>query len=99
MYLAIRRYYVKNQAQGEEFVARVRDGFVDTVSKVPGFREYLAVDAGRGQLIFITVCSDREGVTESIRLAGEFVRDEEVLRLISGGPEIIQGEVVLRRTA
>jgi hypothetical protein len=93
MFMVIRRYYATKPGAAEAFLSRVRERFVPVVSKVPGFVEYFAVEAAGGQLLFVTVCRDQAGAEASIREAADFIKREKLTAVISGGPEIIQGEV------
>ncbi|HEY3352775.1 MAG TPA: antibiotic biosynthesis monooxygenase [Polyangia bacterium] len=99
MFMVLRRYYATRPGAAAEMLTRVRELFVPVVSQVPGFVEYFAVDAGQGQLLFVTVCRDRAGAEASIREAAAFVKREKLTLIINGGPEIIEGEVAFHQAA
>ena len=92
MHAAIRRYQTSDI---QELTRRVQEEFVPTVRDVPGFIAYYVVDGGGGNVASITVCEDSVGVDESTRRATAWV-GEELSHLITGGPDVIAGEVVAR---
>jgi hypothetical protein len=53
---------------------RVEAGFVPIVSQIPGFQEYLFVDAGDGAHLTISLYDDPSGAEQSTRDAAGWVR-------------------------
>jgi hypothetical protein len=53
---------------------RVEAGFVPIVSQIPGFQEYLFVDAGDGAHLTISLYDDPSGAEQSTRDAASWVR-------------------------
>jgi uncharacterized protein YfdQ (DUF2303 family) len=87
MFASIRKYKTNSP---DELLQRVRSGFVPIISKAPGFVEYIAVIEGT-VAASVSVFQNKEGATESHRLAAEWVKGN-VASLVSGSPEITEGE-------
>ena len=66
-YTVIRRYQLLPDASMEDLVERVNAGFVPIVSRIPGFQEYLFVDAGDGAHLTISLYDDPSGAEQSTR--------------------------------
>ncbi len=96
MHASIRRYKVDSKSVGEVF-RQANDGFVPTISKVPGFVGYYGLDAGNGVLVTISLFKDQAGTKESERAAAEWV-GKNVSHLLQTPPEITTGEVRMQRT-
>jgi hypothetical protein len=62
--------------------------------QVPGFRSWHLVRTGDG-LTTITLCDDRAGAEASVQTAANWVR-ENLADMISGQPEVSNGEVALQ---
>jgi hypothetical protein len=73
-------------------VERVKPGFVPIVSRIPGFQEYLFVDAGDGASLTISLYDDPSGAEQSTRDAASWAT-ENVAALIEGPPEVTAGWV------
>jgi hypothetical protein len=97
MYVAIRRYKLKDLSSAAEVVRRVNEGFLPIVSKVPGFVEYFNVDAGGGVYVTISVFTDRAGAENSVSAAADWVK-QNLAQFVSGPPEVTTGEVVVHKT-
>lgn len=76
----------------DDLVERVNEGFVPIVSKIPGFKEYLFVDAGEGAHLTISLYDDPIGAEQSTRDAAGWAA-ESVAELIEGPPEVTAGWV------
>ncbi len=50
-------------------------GFIPLLEQVPGFIAYYWIDAGGGVMASLSVYENQAGADESVRLAGEWVRD------------------------
>ena len=96
MHASIRRYKVDSKSVGEVF-QKANDGFVPTISTVPGFVGYYGLDAGNGELVTISLFKDQTGTQESERVAEEWVR-KNVSHLLQTPPEITTGEVGMHKT-
>ena len=95
MYVTIRRY---KTAPGsvDKLTQEIRKGFVPIISKVPGFKEYLWVNAGDGVMFSVNVFENRSGAEESVRRAADYVR-EHIASLLPNAPDITTGEVVVHQ--
>jgi hypothetical protein len=91
-YSVIRRYQLRPEASMDDLVERVNKGFVPIVSKIPGFQEYLFVDAGQGAHLTISLYNDPSGAEQSTREAAGWAA-ENVAALIEGPPEVTAGWV------
>ena len=96
MYTAIRKYYVI-PGRVDEFMQRVRVGFVPIISQVPGFVGYYVLEVRNDQVVTISIFDTRAGAEESIRRAATWV-EQNIASLIQGLPEITVGEVRVRST-
>jgi hypothetical protein len=96
MHASIRRYKVESKSMGEVF-RQANDGFVPTISKVPGFVGYYGLDTGNGELVTISLFKDQAGTKESERAAAEWV-SKNVSHLIQTPPQITTGEVGMHKT-
>ena len=90
MYAVVRRY--KGGSRIIEEVLRSRAEVEQLIRGVPGFVAYYVVKTDDGGAT-ITMCEDRAGAEESVRVAADWVR-QHVQGAISP-PEISEGEVPL----
>jgi hypothetical protein len=91
MYVAVRRY---EGATDPQRVAQVVDEvFVPTISELPGFVAFYAVDAGDGVMVSTSVFEHKDAEEQSTFLAGEFV-GEHLATLLPNPPQVTAGEVV-----
>jgi hypothetical protein len=97
-YSVIRRYQLRPDASMDDLVERVNSGFVPIVSKIPGFQEYLFVDAGQGAHLTISLYNDPSGAEQSTRNAASWAA-ENVAGLIEGPPEVTAGWVRIHADA
>ena len=91
-YIVIRRYQLLPDAAIDDLVERVNEGFVPIVSQIPGFQEYLFVDAGNGAHLTMSLYDDPSGAEQSTRDAASWAA-EAVAELIEGPPEVTTGWV------
>ena len=91
MYASVRIY--RGITDPEEVARRVSEGFVPLVSAIDGFVGYHFVDAGDGVMCSTSVFSDSAGAQASDEKAAGWAR-ENLAELMSGPPEILEGEVV-----
>jgi hypothetical protein len=98
MNIVVRRYYAKSPAAADQMIVRVREKFLPIVRAIPGFSEYLAINTGQGQLLFVTICQDASAAQASTRAAAQYVTSE-LSEFVSGGPEVIEGGVEIHERA
>ena len=97
-YIVIRRYQLLPDASMDDLTERVNEGFVPIVSQIPGFQEYIFVDAGDGAHMTISLYDDPSGAEQSTRDAASWAA-EAVAELIEGPPEVTTGWVRLHINA
>ena len=91
MYAVTRKYQFGPSASAE-IAKHVQDGLIPLLRQTPGFVAYYWVDGAEGQGISLSVFENQSGADESVRLAGEYVKEH--LAAILGTPEITKGEVL-----
>jgi hypothetical protein len=97
-FIVIRRYQLLPGKSMDALVKLVNDGFVPIISKIPGFREYLLVDAGAGAHLSVSIFDDESGAEASTRDAADWAA-ANVAELIEGPPEVTEGWVRIHVTA
>ena len=95
MWAAVRRY--EGITDPAEAGRLVDEGFIPLLEQVPGFIAYYWIDAGGGVMASLSVYENQAGADASVRLAGEWVR-ENAATLIPNPPEIPEGHVVASDT-
>jgi ribosomal protein L9 len=91
MYVAVRRYEGVTDPQK---VKKLGDeGWVQTLSEMPGFVAHYLVDAGDGVMAAISVFEHKEAEEQSTFRAGEFIQ-EQAAALLPNLPQVTAGEVV-----
>jgi uncharacterized protein with GYD domain len=93
MYLAMRIYRDETPDVVAEAKKR-QDSLRQTLSQVPGFVHYYLLDTGQGSLAAVTVCQDKAGVEESVRVAAAWVR-ANMAQWAPNPPTVVIGEVVV----
>jgi hypothetical protein len=91
MHVVVRRY--QQASQLAETMERQRREIQDLLRGVPGFVAYFALRTGEG-VATITVCEDKAGTDESIRVAAGWVRENLPAGAVSA-PEITEGETYM----
>ena len=69
------------------------EGWVQTLSEMPGFVAHYLVDAGDGVMAAISVFEHKEAEEQSTFRAGEFIQ-EHAAALLPNPPQVTAGEVV-----
>ena len=93
MYASIRRYTGVDPRLFVE-LERHRRSLETALGAVPGFRGHYTVRHDEG-LTTVTLCEDRAGADASVRVAASWAR-ENIPDMISGPPEVSNGEVALQ---
>jgi hypothetical protein len=97
-FIVIRRYQLLPGNSMDALVKLVNDGFVPIISKIPGFKEYLLVDAAAGAHLSVSIFEDESGAEASTRDAADWAA-ANVAELIEGPPEVIEGWVRIHVSA
>ena len=97
MFVTIRRYSPKNgsinRASLELLRRQLRDEFLPSLRKVPGFAGYYVLNVADRELVTLSLCESKEGSVESSRCSAEYtLRNPLVYEL--GRPEVVEGEVL-----
>ena len=95
MYATIRRYEAIDDARIDELIKKVDETLVPRLKKLPGFAGYQLINAGDGVVSSISFFETSEQADESTRVAGTWVRDENLQAAIPNAPRITAGEVVV----
>ena len=93
MHASIRRYGGAEPRLWDQ-IQQQRSSLEDAFRRVRGFRSWYLVRTGDG-LTTVTLCEDRAGAEESVRVAASWLR-ENMPDLVSGEPEVATGEVALQ---
>ncbi len=94
-FASIRRYTMSSGSVGE-LMRSVDDVFADEIASVPSFVAYHAIDCGGGQLLSVSVFTDRAAADESDEMALRFVT-ERLTRYGLQRTEAVVGEVLVSR--
>ena len=89
MYIAVRKY--EGATQLFDLLEQRESDVRLLIQDIPGFMAYYLARTETGG-ITVTVCNDRAGATESVRLAAEWVR-QNAAGIPSSPPEVTEGEV------
>lgn len=90
MHAVIRHY--KQASQLFDELARRRSDVEQIIGGVSGFRAYYLLRSSDGGAT-VTVCDDKAGADESIRLAADWIR-QNVPAAAASPPEVTEGEVL-----
>ena len=93
MYASIRRYTSADPRFWEQ-IQQQRSSLEAAFRRVQGFQSWYLVRTGDG-LTTVTLCDDQAGAEESVRTAANWIR-ETIPNMISGQPEVSNGEVALQ---
>ena len=94
MYATVRRY--EGVIDTSEAESLVEEGFIPTISEVPGFVAYYWVDAGEGVMVSTSVFEHKDAEEESNWAAGDFVANN-LASLLPNPPQITAGELVAHK--
>ena len=92
MYTVIRQYSGQGASQLFDTLESKKDEVESLIRSVPGFVSYTLLRAGDGG-ITVTVCQDKEGTDESIRVAAAWVKQNATVA--SNPPVISEGNTIL----
>ena len=91
MWTAVRRF--EGITDPGEAGRLVKESFVPSLQRVPGFIAYYWLDAGNGVMASVSVFENQAGADESVRMAREWVR-QNAATLIPNPPQVTEGHVV-----
>jgi len=93
MHAVIRRYSGEGAAQLFDELERHRGELEPLLRGVPGFVAYTLTRTAEGGLS-VTVCQDKTGTDESVRIAGEWIRKN--VTASASPPQVSEGDVILQ---
>ena len=99
MFATIRRYESVDASRTSELIKKVDEGLAPKLGELPGFGGYYVVDAGDGILTSIGVFDSAEHAEESTHVAANWLREEQLDKVLPNPPKITSGEVVVEKTA
>src|SRR4051812_34431820 len=98
MYATIRRYASKTRGLNKENIKqlqqRIDRDFAPSLHDVSGFHAYYAMNVNDSELVTISICETKAGVTETTRRAADFVK-KDPLKDAVGTPEVFEGELIV----
>jgi hypothetical protein len=98
MNATIRRYEAIDQNRISELVKKVDDILLPRLSELPGFQGYYLIEAGNGVMSSVGFFDTAEQAEESVRVASNWIREQDLETALPNPPEITNGEVVLHKT-
>jgi hypothetical protein len=99
MFATIRRYDAIDQTRISELVKKTDETLLPSLTELPGFSGYSLLEAGDGVLSSISYFDTSEHADESTRVASNWVREQNLEKVLPNAPKITSGEVVLHKTS
>ena len=93
MHAVIRRYSGSGASQLFDELERRRDEIEQVIRGVPSFVAYTLMRTSDGG-VSVTVCRDKAGTDESVRVAADWVRQNTTAS--ASPPQVSDGEVILQ---
>ena len=94
MYSVLRSYSGKGATALFELIGQRKGEVEGVLSKVPGFVSYTAV-LGDASAFTVTVCQDKAGTDESLRVAKEWIAKNAADTGV-GAPQVTEGQVIIK---
>ncbi len=98
MHATIRRYEAIDETRASELVKKAEDSLLPRLSELPGFNGYYLIEAGNGVISSVGFFDSAEHAEKSIRLASNWVREENFETALPNPPKITSGPVVVHKT-
>jgi hypothetical protein len=98
MFATVRRYEGIDASQKDELRKKVGASLAPRLSKLPGFSGYFLIDTGEGVMSSIGLFDTSTQANESTRVASDWVRDEQLERILKNPPKVRDGEVIVHNT-
>jgi hypothetical protein len=98
MFATVRRYESIDASQKDEPRKKVGESLAPRLSKLPGFSGYFLIDTGEGVMSSIGLFDTSTQANESTRVASDWVRDEQLERILKNPPKVRDGEVIVHKT-
>jgi hypothetical protein len=94
VFVTIRRYKTSSPA---EITKVVNKDFTRIIRKVSGFVAYYCVESGADEWSSISIFKNEKQAEKSNRLAADFVVEKNLGSLITSGPDVTAGKVVVKK--
>ena len=98
MNITIRRYESIDQSRTDELVKKTDDSLLPSLSELPGFHGYYLIEADDGVMSSIGFFDTSEHADESTRVATNWVREQNLEKVLPNAPKITAGEVVVQKS-
>ena len=93
MYTVIRQYSGGGASQIADEIESKLEEVTSLLKGVTGFVGYTLTRTGDG-MASVTVCQDKAGADESVRVAAKFIADN--VKAQASGPSVSEGETILQ---
>ena len=90
MHATIRRYEGVDQNRTEELTQKVGETLVPKLSQLEGFSEYYLIETGNGIMTSVGIFDTSTHASESTRIAADWVRDENLEKVLKNPPEPVR---------
>jgi hypothetical protein len=97
MHATIRRYESIDQSRTSELVQKADETLLPTLSELPGFNGYSLIDTGNGVMTSVGFFDTQEQADESTRVAGSWLREQNLETALPNPPKITSGKVVVNK--
>lgn len=95
-YVSVRSRKLKADANPDDLIALVREGFVPLIQAIPGFVAYYVVaDPDTRDQVGISIFADKAGADESTRIAAEWGPTSGATELVEGDPMVAEGVIAI----
>jgi hypothetical protein len=98
MHAILRRYEGVDHQRTDELTGKINDTLMPRLSGLPGFTGYYVIAADDGVMSSVSLFETSAQADESTRLAGEWVREQELEIALPNPPMITSGRVLAHRT-
>ena len=98
MNATIRRYEAIDQSRTTELVKKAEDTLLPRLSELPGFHGYYLIDSGNGVMSSVGFFDTAEHAEKSVRVASNWIREQNLETALPNPPKITNGEVVVHET-
>jgi len=98
MHATVRRYEGVDQNATEELTRKINESLIPKLSGIPGFAGYYVVESDNGVFTSFGLFGSAAEVSESNRIAAEWVRAEKLEAALPNPPKITGGTVIAQKT-
>jgi hypothetical protein len=94
MHAVVRTYSGAGAKQLFDLLEQRKADVETTLRKVPGLVSYTLLDSGDGGMS-VTVCQDKAGIDESLKVAGEWIK-KNASNIQASPPAVAEGSVIVQ---